>query len=133
MTYDYVCSKCKNVQEEIHRYNERPKIKCVKCNGKCIKMISVGVLFNGVDGTGSMYSFVDTNTTGHPIRFDSKTKWRNHLKSRGLTDDIDQGVPKVGSLKPLRNEKSKEQKRKEYKESIAKVLKEKGILQKYGK
>jgi putative FmdB family regulatory protein len=30
-TYNYICEKCNNVQEEYHMMSENPKIKCVKC------------------------------------------------------------------------------------------------------
>lgn len=133
MRYDYSCSICEHIQEEVHGYQEKPRIKCENCGYKCIKLISGDVRFNGVDGTGSMYDFVDTNTTGKPIRFQSKKAWKNHLKSRGLTDDIKQGNYTEKDLMKTTPGKSKEQKRKEYKESVVKVLKEKGILQKYGK
>lgn len=131
--YDYSCSKCEYVQEEIHGMLEYPKVICNICGGKSTKMICGDVLFNGVDGSNSMYDFVDQDTTGKPMRFTSKRAWRTHLKSKGLTDDIPQSVPNAKHLKPYREGKSKETKRREYKESVTQALKETGILQKYGK
>lgn len=131
--YDYSCSNCGNEREEIHSMVEKPIIKCEICNHIMDKMICGDVYFGGVDGTASMYNFVDHNTTGKPVVINSKTQWRNHLKSRGLTDDIDQGTPKKDSLKLFKSSENKEQKRKVYKESVAQALKETGILQKYGK
>jgi hypothetical protein len=66
---------------------ERPTIVC-KCGCICVKLISKNVLFGGVDGTASMYNFVDYNTTGRPVVINSKTQWRNHLKAHGLNDDV---------------------------------------------
>ena len=31
MIYEYECTECKHVQEEIHGMNEKPEIKCEKC------------------------------------------------------------------------------------------------------
>ena len=30
-TYNYICEKCENIQEEYHMMSEDPKIKCNKC------------------------------------------------------------------------------------------------------
>jgi putative FmdB family regulatory protein len=133
MIYDYMCNSCGHTQEEIHGMLEKPIINCLMCGFSCSKLISTGTQIAGVDGTATMYNFVDRDTTGKPIAFHSKRQWRQHLKSRGLTDDIPQSVPKRENLKLMRSEKSKETKREEYKKAVATALKEKGILQKYGK
>lgn len=110
----------------------RPKVLCPSCNSACSKLISGDVQFAGVSGRNDMYNFTDTNTTGKPIAINGRRQWREHLKARGLTDDIPQGVPDASRLLKPRQE-NKESKRREYKEAIGSVLKEKGILQKYGK
>ena len=90
MIYDYLCLKkgCNHRQEEIHSYQDRPDVSCEVCGGKCIKLISTGTMFCGVNGRGNMYDFVDHNTTGQPVKISSKTQWRNHLKAHGLNDDV---------------------------------------------
>lgn len=35
-----------------------------------------------------LWDFIDVDTTGKPIRFTSKRQWKQHLKSRGMHDDV---------------------------------------------
>lgn len=37
--YDYQCPKCGKVQEEIHRMNETPEVKCSECGVPMKKLI----------------------------------------------------------------------------------------------
>ena len=37
--YDYQCPQCGKVQEEIHRMNETPEMKCSECNVPMKKLI----------------------------------------------------------------------------------------------
>lgn len=129
--YDYLCPNCEHIQEEVHGMRERPEIACEVCGVLSTRLIAGNVEFAGVSGRNDMYHFVDVDTTGKPIEFHGKRQWREHLKQHGLTDDISQGVPKAENLKPYKEDK--ESKRKAYKEALVPVLKEKGILQKYGK
>jgi putative FmdB family regulatory protein len=45
-TYDYKCTKCGSVQEERHAMAESPRIKCIKCKGKCKKDIAANYNVN---------------------------------------------------------------------------------------
>lgn len=67
---------------------ERPVVFCDICGGIGFKLLATGAMFCGVNGRADMYNFVDFNTTGKPVVINSKTQWRNHLKSHGLNDDI---------------------------------------------
>jgi putative FmdB family regulatory protein len=51
--YDYKCTKCENIQEERHGMSEKPRIKCVKCGGKCQKAITTRYYYNMGDNKGS--------------------------------------------------------------------------------
>lgn len=133
MIYDYCCSICEHYQEEVHGMLERPVVMCEKCGSVSHKLICRDVKFCGVDGSGSLYNFVDVNTTGKPIQFTSKRQWQSHLKSHGLNDDCKQGTLKESDLRKSSMGKTKEEKRKDYKKAIAKVLQDNGTLAKYGK
>lgn len=133
MIYEYQCNNCGIIHEESHGMINRPNVFCPSCECSCVKLISRGVEFAGVNGHNNMYNFVDHNTTGKPVVINGRRQWRSHLKSLGMTDDINQGVPK-SDIKPHKESwVEKGQKREVYKKEIAGVLKEKGILQKYGK
>lgn len=121
--YDYQCSDCEEIQEVVHSMNDTPRIYCQNCDAICYKLLSLPHTHKD-----RLYSFVDVDTTGKPIQFNSKGQWKSHLKSKGLTDDIPQSAPKMNELKPLRNQKSKEQKRKEYQDVAVKVLKENKVI-----
>jgi putative FmdB family regulatory protein len=45
LIHDYKCADCDHIQEEIHPFYEKPKIRCKLCNGHSHKLIgSVGFL-----------------------------------------------------------------------------------------
>lgn len=52
-SYDYECTKCEHVQEELHRMSESPKIKCEKCGSKSKKKITTGYQFNMGENAGT--------------------------------------------------------------------------------
>ena len=39
-TFDYKCTKCDNVQEEVHKISEKPAIKCNICMSDCEKQFT---------------------------------------------------------------------------------------------
>ena len=56
MTYEYKCSDCEYVQEEIHGMNEKPTITCEKCKStSMVKQITggTGTIFKGGGWTTS--------------------------------------------------------------------------------
>lgn len=87
MIYDYLCEECEKKHEEIHGMLDKPKIKC-RCGGKCIKLIGTGQQIMGMAAGRGLYDFVDTNTTGKPVRIHSKRQWNDHLKRLGMNDDV---------------------------------------------
>lgn len=128
MIYDYECSKCNNIQEEVHGALERPYVHCNKCLELCIKLICGEPQFCGVDGTASMYNFTDFNTTGQPVVINSKTQWRNHLKKHGLNDDV-QNSPYTKSqleTKVRQREGDKQANRREIKKVAVEAYKKRG-------
>jgi putative FmdB family regulatory protein len=44
-TYDYVCVKCNNIQEQKHSFNETPKILCEICGDLCEKQFTLSINF----------------------------------------------------------------------------------------
>lgn len=44
-TYDYKCTNCDNIQEEIHSITLDPEIKCNECKSLCKKMMPNDVQF----------------------------------------------------------------------------------------
>lgn len=48
-TYDYECSKCKNIFEVFQRMSDKPVSKCPKCGGRSERHIAAGsgVIFKG--------------------------------------------------------------------------------------
>lgn len=56
MIYEYQCTKCDHVQDEIHGMNESPVIKCEKCSEvmeRCITGGS-GFVFKGGSPSGDL-------------------------------------------------------------------------------
>lgn len=117
--YDYECSKCEHLFEEVHGMLERPQIKCPKCGARADKLF--GLPHTHQD---KLYDFVDVNTTGKPIKFTSKGQWQRHLKKTGLTDDIPQRPIKANEIKTGGNVYEKQKKKKEYKELLGSVYQE---------
>lgn len=119
MIYDYQCNLCGETHEEFHGAFEKPKILC-SCGGKCVRLISTGAMFCGVNGRGNMYDFVDYNTTGQPVRISSKTQWKSHLKQHGLNDDIKNDPYTKSELesKVRQKQSDKDSNRKKIKESV---------------
>lgn len=126
MRYDYECQSCLKLQEEWHSYEDKPKVICHKCGGRCVKLISTGAMFCGVNGRADMYNFVDFNTTGQPVVINSKTQWRNHLKQHGLNDDVKNDPYTKSELeaKVRKRSSDKETRRKEIKKSVVEVYKQ---------
>lgn len=123
MIYDYQCDRCDDIFEVHHPMNERPIVHCEICGALASKLISLPHTHKDL-----LYNFIDVDTTGKPIQFNTKGQWKKHLKSRGLTDDIPQSAPRMEDLKPMRSEKTKEQKRKEYKEVAVQALRENKVI-----
>jgi len=46
MTFDYECTDCGHVQEEIHKADENPEIKCERCRCPMAKLITGGTGFS---------------------------------------------------------------------------------------
>jgi putative FmdB family regulatory protein len=48
LLHDYKCTKCDHIQEENHKWNEKPEIKCSQCGEDMFKMIgSAGFKLRG--------------------------------------------------------------------------------------
>ena len=64
-TYDYKCTKCKSVQEEIHSIKIDPEIKCKKCGNKMLREISsnVGLVFRGTGFYVNDYKYPEERTS----------------------------------------------------------------------
>lgn len=120
MRYDYECQSCLKLQEEWHSYQDKPVVVCYKCGGRCIKLISVGAMFCGVNGRANMYNFVDHNTTGKPVVINGRTQWKEHLKKHGLHDDIQNSPYTKSQLESKLQQKNrdKESNRKEIRKSV---------------
>lgn len=127
MIYEYWCDLCNRKQEEIHMASERPIINCHKCNSKCIKLISTGQMFCGVNGRADMYNFVDFNTTGKPVVINSKTQWKNHLKNLGLHDEVQNDPYSKSQVESKARQRGEDKisQRKKIKESVVEVYKTK--------
>lgn len=125
MLYDYYCEICNRKKEEYHGMTERPVILCYKCGNRCIKLISTGQLFCGVNGRADMYDFVDINTTGQPVVINSKTQWRNHLKKHGLNDDIKNDPLTKSDIENIQRQevRKKECNRRKIREKVIDVVK----------
>ena len=56
--YDYKCSACNKVQEEVHSFKEEPKIKCKKCGTIMHRIIGSAppVTFKGGGWTPKHYT-----------------------------------------------------------------------------
>ena len=106
---------------------ERPAIYCNNCGHKCVKLISTGQMFCGVNGRADMYNFVDFNTTGQPVVINSKTQWREHLRKHGLNDDVKNDPYTKSELEAKISKKNNDkiEQRRKIKESVVKVYKEK--------
>jgi putative FmdB family regulatory protein len=124
MIYEFLCPRCNEVYEEFLTYQERKtKVPCPYCGLESQKVISLPNTHKDL-----LYNFVDVNTTGKPVPIHSKGQWKKHLKSIGQTDDIPQGPLKHNELKPMKKEKTKEDRRKEYKSVVENVLREGGKI-----
>lgn len=44
--YDYKCTKCSSVQEEMHGMHSKKQIKCNSCGEICNKIVSAGIVGN---------------------------------------------------------------------------------------
>lgn len=95
-----------------------------KINGKrlckeCFSITETSIHPLNIDGDTDFIEFniVDVHSTGKPLHFTSRKKWKEHLKSKGLTDDL--------TPKELLNFKSKKEKIK-WGDTVIKALKEDG-------
>lgn len=73
-----------------------------------------------------MYDFVDYNTTGQPVKINGRRQWKNHLKSLGMHDDV-QNSPRTKSQLEQRERditNKKLIKKREIKESLIQVYKQ---------
>jgi putative FmdB family regulatory protein len=85
MTYDYQCLDCKNVQEEMHGMNDKPKIICSKCNSKKMKkMVSMGsgIIFKG-GGWSNDHMFKESMTKENEIAGRKAAAHRKPVKTLG--------------------------------------------------
>ena len=121
-TYSYECSKCGYVKDEFHMMSERPLVHCDKCRGACIKLIGQGNYIGGMNGGRATYDFVDYNTTGKPVKINSKRQWQQHLKSHGLNDDVPNDTKNLNLSKPTVD---KAKIKRETKEAIVAAVKDK--------
>lgn len=80
----------------------------------------------GLDGGKGLYDFVETNTTGKPLRFHTKRQWKDHLKKHGLNDDVknDPYTKSELEMKFQQRNHDKERNRKEIKKSVVEVYKQ---------
>jgi putative FmdB family regulatory protein len=44
-TYNYVCTKCENIQEKMHSFSVNPEVLCELCNNICEKQFSPSTNF----------------------------------------------------------------------------------------
>lgn len=77
MIYEYECTECDNVQEEIHGMNDNPEIKCKKCEAKMSKIISggSGFMFKGGSPSGD-------------ARFKKSMKQKNEKMRKKMHDHV---------------------------------------------
>lgn len=125
MIYDYCCNICNHVHEEFHGMLEKPVIFC-KCGGNCSKLIGRGQNIMGMAGGRGLYDFVDINTTGQPIRINSKRQWKDHLKRHGLNDDVQNSPYTKAQLESRLQEKNidKQRNKKEIKKLVVEAYKQ---------
>jgi DNA-directed RNA polymerase subunit RPC12/RpoP len=121
--YEYLCDRCSKVHEEWHGMLEHPVVLC-QCGHKCLKLISTGQMFCGVNGRADMYNFVDFNTTGKPVVINSKTQWRNHLKAHGLNDDVKNDPYTKSEIESMKRKETrkKEENRKKIKNTVIDIV-----------
>lgn len=43
--YDYKCTQCESIQEEVHSIKLEPKISCIKCSGICKRQMPTQARF----------------------------------------------------------------------------------------
>lgn len=127
MTYSYECSKCGNTQDEWHGMKERPLVHCDICRGACVKLIGTGEGgFIGMNMGRATYDFVDFNTTGKPVKINSKRQWQQHLKQHGLHDDVPNDYKTMSKqIKPGMLNVDKAKMKRETKEAIVSAVKDK--------
>lgn len=125
MRYDYTCSDCGRIHEEIHGMLANPVIVCMRCGGECFKRISVSP-DNIFASSTPLYDFVDQKTTHVPVRIKSKRQWQEHLKRVGQIE--------APNTPPTKQEiESKERTRKmvakrELKEVVVSAVKDKKFI-----
>ena len=90
-TYDYQCSSCSNVQEEIHSFKDSPVIKCNECGSSCEKSFSV---------TGS-FILKGSGWPSTDARFKQNMAKKNEKMKLKMTDKTIAGesVSKISDLK----------------------------------
>lgn len=120
--YDYQCSKCLKVREEIHGMLEKPVVVCMKCGAECFKLISVSPdqIFAA---SVPLYDFVDHKTTIKPVRIKSKREWNDHLKRIGQRE-APNTPPSQASI-DSENRTRKMVAKRELKEAVVKAVKDK--------
>jgi putative FmdB family regulatory protein len=89
-TYEYKCSDCENVQEEVHSISITPMISCKICGGSCKRIISMNgnFILKGSDWPSQSFKMKDDMTKKNARM---KTKMVEREKSG-------EGVSKVGDL-----------------------------------
>lgn len=76
MIYDYECTQCGHKFEALNSVENRHNMKCIKCEGECVKLISNGK-------SPALHTF----TPGYWHHIDSKPIWiksPEHLKQECL-------------------------------------------------
>lgn len=109
------CELCKEEQSEVWVVDG--KFYCNECK-------YVPEQYKKSHTLDGLYNFVDFNTTGKPISFNSKGQWKRHLKKLGMTDDFDQKKDGSRLLKP---ERRREERVEMFKKEIRQEMKDRGV------
>lgn len=74
MYYDYKCSACEHVQEEMHGMNDKPDIRCEVCGEKCEKVFlsTTPVHFVGAGWDRSPHVLIDKLNGRKRTKYGSK-------------------------------------------------------------
>jgi putative FmdB family regulatory protein len=100
-TYSYQCKRCGHIHDLFHGISERPRVKCPKCGGPCVRLIGTGagVIFKGSGFYETDYKrkagASDKGAEGGPS--DSKPESKAETKPETKSESRGDGKPKSKS------------------------------------
>lgn len=98
-TYEYQCTKCKKIFEELQYISEPPIEKCIYCGGKSKKIISggAGIIFKGsgfyINDSKKKGSSSNTALTNNS----DSSKSENKVSENLIKNELPQSAKKIES------------------------------------